>query len=670
MSATATGTTSRGTAGKLERIRQLAEHGLNTPRITRIAHGSTFDNDLRSRLRDAAEGAELMTVRTYHPTDEITYARGPFAPEIPVERAIQTAEDFSHEWHVLFQEAIDVADTVLAGNILLSRDGSGRYEALAGRFRVRDVEQPPPEAQGALRRGDFSEPGEIGDPDVRELVRALLSSGLLDDVTEEADDRVVVEFNVQSKPVGALHDRTLLWEWRPVAGNGQPPADPGPPVVEDGDVYGVGVGAVPSAPVENGDAGRLGGKGWALAKAESAALPVPPALIFSVPPGEVPADPPESWARPLPVALEALATASGGRRLAVRSSPTVSMPGMLDTFTDVAPEMGEVVAAIERVLASWWSERAVAYRRNRGLESARLAVVVQAFVDGRTDAASGTGVAFTRNPDDGASKPVLEYLPAAQGDDLVGGRSTPAGVDEMRIASPEAAAIVSEWPAALERLFRDMQELEFTIESGRPFLLQSRAGKRSRAARVRIAHDLLAEGVVDEDEARDLLHGLSLRDLASHRLDTGGATTIAEARVAAHGAAAGRIALGPETVAKLRAAGDPVILISDTSDPAHYPLFSELVGIVTHLGGVTSHAAVAALEAEIVALVGTEPLQPELDAGRATFGTTPIAEGDWISIEGAETGRVFAGKLPVVSGELPSGLTPEIFGWAQATLEV
>src|SRR3712207_6017478 len=94
-------------AGKLERIRQLAAHGLNTPRIMRIDHGTTFDDALRDRLRAAAAGDELMTVRTYHPTDEVTYAKGPFAPEIPVEEAISTAEEFNREWHVLFQEAID-----------------------------------------------------------------------------------------------------------------------------------------------------------------------------------------------------------------------------------------------------------------------------------------------------------------------------------------------------------------------------------------------------------------------------------------------------------------------------------------------------------------------------------------------------------------------------------
>ena len=131
---------SGGTAGKLERIEQLADYGLNTPRLIRIDAGTPFDDALRARLREAAAGEELMTIRTYHPTDETTYAKGPFAPEIPVDEAVRKAEELAPEWHVLFQEAIDVNETVLAGNLLLAGDGSGQYEALAGRFRVRDIQ--------------------------------------------------------------------------------------------------------------------------------------------------------------------------------------------------------------------------------------------------------------------------------------------------------------------------------------------------------------------------------------------------------------------------------------------------------------------------------------------------------------------------------------------------
>src|SRR6266571_8843846 len=145
----------RGTAGKLERIRQLAEHGLNTPRLIRIEAGTSFTDELRDRLRAEARGEELMTVRTYHPTDETRYAKGPFLPEIPVEQAITAAEEVSREWHVLFQEAIDVNETLLAGNLLIGARGAGRYEALAGHHRVRDVEHPPPGAEAALRTGSF-----------------------------------------------------------------------------------------------------------------------------------------------------------------------------------------------------------------------------------------------------------------------------------------------------------------------------------------------------------------------------------------------------------------------------------------------------------------------------------------------------------------------------------
>src|SRR5437899_7180861 len=113
-----------GTAGKLERIEQLHSYGLNTPRLTLVPAGSVFDAELVARLRAAAAGDRLMTVRTYHPEDETTFAKGPFAPEVPVEEAIRRAEEFSRDWNVLFQEAIDIDDTLLAGNLLLAANGS------------------------------------------------------------------------------------------------------------------------------------------------------------------------------------------------------------------------------------------------------------------------------------------------------------------------------------------------------------------------------------------------------------------------------------------------------------------------------------------------------------------------------------------------------------------
>jgi pyruvate,orthophosphate dikinase len=657
---------SAGTAGKLERIGQLADYGLNTPRLLRIEAGTPFDDELRARLRAAAEGDERMTVRTYHPTDETTHAKGPFAPELPLEEAIAKAEEAAADWHVLFQEAIDVNETVLAGNVLLDASGAGQYEVLVGSYRVRDVEDPPLGAEDALRVGGFSGPDEIPIPEVRELVVRVLDSGLLRDIGVDPEARVVIEVNVQETPVGRLRDPLLLWEWRPAsapAARLRSRDRRRPSAKSDGSVFGVGVPIVP-APTDRDAADVLGGKGFALAKMREHGLPVPPAVVLSVPPGDVPRRIPDRWDAGLPAALGELVAAAPGRSVSVRSSPTASMPGMLETVTNVPTAVDPVRAAVDRVLRSWWSERAFAYRRNRGLDDARLAVVVQAMVDGRADASSGTGVGFTRHPTDGDPSPILEFLPEDQGKELVGGRRTPLGLGELRRRAPAAAEQILAWPATLEEIFGDMQELELTIERGRPFLLQSRNGKRSAAAAVRIAHDLVEVGRVDLDEARERVRGIDLGRLTRRRLRAAGAEPIAFGRVAAPGATAGRIVVDRGGLERLRSSGDPLVLLADTTDPADYPLLRDLAGMVTRVGGATSHAAVAALEAGIVAVVGCSTLSIDAAAREVAFGARRFCESDWISVEAAQEGRVYAGRLPDGEPELPPGLSADVLAWA------
>ena len=627
-----------GTAGKLERIEQLHGYGLNTPRLLLVPAGSTFDAELVERLQTAAGGDELMTVRTYHPTDETTYAKGPFAPEVPVEEAIRLAEEFARDWNVLFQEAIDVEETVLAGNLLLSASGQGRYEALAGRHRVRDVEHPPPGA--TVLRESFARPEDIREPSVRELATRVLRSGLLEEVTADADEPIVVEFNVQERPVGRLRDPLLLWEWRPTT------APPRPQAPSAGDA----------------DAAIFGGKGAGLMRTAAAGLPVPPAVVLpAISPAEAEGVP-EAWLAQVPRALELLGPAP---LVSVRSSPTVSMPGMLATETDVEPTAEAVEAALERVLHSWWSPQATAYRERAGLVDAGLAVVVQAMVFGDRDAESGTAVGFTRDPRTGEPSPLVEYLPTARGEELVGGRRTPPPADELRERWPAVWAVVEDWVDRLELVFGDVQEFELTVESGRPYLLQSRAAKLTAAARVRIVHDLLEAGVIGRAEARRRIAGVDLDALVQRRLDAGGATPLAEALVASPGVAVGRLALSRRRVDELAAQGDPVVLATQTTDPADYPALRQLAGLLTRHGGVTSHAAVAALEARVTALVGCEGLTIDAESGIARFAGGSIAEGDWISLEGGDRGLVYAGALAERPSELSPGISEEILGWAR-----
>src|SRR5205085_7251330 len=148
--------------------------------------------------------------------------------------------------------------------------------------------------------------------------------------------------------------------------------------------------------------------------------------------------------------------------------------------------------------------------------------------------------------------------------------------EELRERWPAVWAVVEDWAERLERAFGDVQELELTVESGRPYLLQSRAAKLTAAARVRIAHDLLEADVIDRAEARRRLAGVDLDALVQRRLDAGGATPLAEALVASPGVAVGRLALSRRRVDGLAARGDPVVLVTETSDPADYPAFRRL----------------------------------------------------------------------------------------------
>lgn len=653
-----------GTAGKLERIEQLHAYGLNTPRLLLVPVGSSFDSELVERLREAAGGEELMTVRTYHPTDDKTYAKGPFAPEIPVEDAIRLAEEFSRGWNVLFQEAIDVDETILAGNLRIDANGAGRYEALAGAYRVRDVEEPPAEAGDSIRREAFSSPDEILETWVRELAVRLLRSGLLDEVTSDSDEQIVVEFNVQQRPVGRLHEPLLLWEWRPTLSAGQPD----PAVAPAGRVraaerayYGIGVDGVVRLVEGELDPGVLGGKGAGLARAASAGLPVPPAIALPAVSPNAQEGVPEAWLAQLP---EALAALTESRAVSVRSSPTASMPGMLDTVLGVEPTPDAVGDALERVLRSWWSPRATAYRERAELASAGLAVVVQAMVFGDIDADSGTGVGFTRDPRTGMPTPLVEFLPGARGEELVGGRRTPPPAEELRAHWPVVWGAVEGWVPRLERAFGDVQEFELTVESGRAYLLQSRTAKRTAAARVRIAHDLVAEGLIGADEARRRIADVDLAGLVQRRLDSEGVRPLAEALVASPGVAAGRLALSRANIEALAASGDPIILATEITDPADYPALRLLAGLLTRHGGVTSHAAVAALEARVPALVGCGELTIDLEHGRASFERESIPEGEWISLEGRDRGLVYAGKLPERAPELSHGISEEVLKWA------
>ena len=319
---------------KLTRIRQLRAHGLNTPRVELIEARTAVDESLRLRLVEIAAGDERMTVRTYRSDDEIGHAKGPFIPEVPVGEAIAAVEELVSGWDILFQEAIDVEETVLAGNLVLSGSGWGRYEVLRGTYRVRDVDDLPGGASKDLAAARFDSLDEIHDPLVRDAAERVVRSGLLYAVSPGMDEPVVLELNVQSAPVGALKEPLLWWEWRPLVPHKQSAHIPAVRATANPTerIWSLGVESLPEPDAT--DLLALGGKGAGLACARSRGLPTPPAFVLSPP-----VDPAEIGELQLGAAVEALLEEGQSRlgrspdtaRLAVRSSPVDSMPGMLDT---------------------------------------------------------------------------------------------------------------------------------------------------------------------------------------------------------------------------------------------------------------------------------------------------------------------------------------------------
>ncbi len=663
-------------AGKLERIDQLARHGLNTPRIMLIPLGSPFDDELRTRMRELAAGDARMTVRTYHPSDEITYAKGPFAPEVPIEDAMLLAEEFAGEWNVLFQEAIDVDATLLAGNVALSADGAGAFEALAGRYRVREVEDPPVGAEADIRSGEFAHPAEIDEPQVRDAVQRVLDSGVVAAVAPRG--QILLELNAQSEPVGRRHELLLFWEWRPLpsptGGYGQATR-----VVmgrQHGGVIGVGVPGLPPPPDEASFEPTLGGKGAGLARAFAAGLPVPPFLVLDATDPMSPGPLHPDRRVELDRALRALTAAAddffgdrdrSARRLAVRSSPAVSMPGMLDTVLQVEPNGAAVATAVRRVLSSWNSDRAREYRRTHAIsEHSGLAVVLQPMVDATGGDRAGSGVGFTRHPTRGDPYPEVEYVEGEQGHGLVGGDALPLATREFSDRWPDLFGQLLEWCPVLERIQGDAQEFEFTFECGRGCLLQTRRAKRTAVAAVRIAHDLVQDGVIDLRQAREALLLWDAADVVERHLASDGAVAVGVGRTASPGVAVGRAAFDAAGVERILGNGDGAIFLCRIPSPSDYPLLRRSAAVVSTRGGITSHASVVALDAGIVAVVGCRSLEVIRAERAAAFGDVVVAEGDWLSVEAAPGGAaIYAGRLPEEGPSLPPGLSQAVVNWAR-----
>ncbi|MBC8089841.1 MAG: pyruvate, phosphate dikinase [Phycisphaerae bacterium] len=309
--------------------------------------------------------------------------------------------------------------------------------------------------------------------------------------------------------------------------------------------------------------------------------------------------------------------------------------------------------AIQAVWRSWTLKKAVDYRRVNSIpDTLGTGVNVVSMVFGNMGDDSGTGVAFTRNPSTGERRFYGEFLVNAQGEDVVAGIRTPLPIDEMAVRLPGAYEQLLQTQDKLELHFRDMQDIEFTVERGTLYLLQTRTGKRTTAAALRIATDMVAEEMISEREAVLRVEPGQLDQLLHRVIDPSFITDpIATGLPASPGAASGVAVFDPDAAETRAAAGEHVILVREETTPEDFHGLVAARAVLTARGGMTSHAAVVARGMGKCAIVGCQDIHITEGQRQFTVGEHVVKEGDWITLDGA-TGRVFLGELPTVPSEV------------------
>jgi pyruvate,orthophosphate dikinase len=320
--------------------------------------------------------------------------------------------------------------------------------------------------------------------------------------------------------------------------------------------------------------------------------------------------------------------------------------------------------AIEAVFRSWYNPRAATYRRmNRISDDLGTAVNVQAMVFGNMGETSGTGVGFTRNPATGEKEFYGEFLMNAQGEDVVAGVRTPVPIRELERINPEAYQQLREITTRLERHYRDVQDFEFTIQEGRLYMLQTRNGKRTGPAAVKIAVDMVKEGLITPQEALMRVDPEQLHQLLHPVLDESKPVrVIARGLPASPGAAVGRIVFTADD-AVARGKTEPVILVRAETVPDDIHGMEVAAGILTSRGGMTSHAAVVTRGMGKCCVVGAGEVEVDEKKKIMKIGKLTLREGDWISLDGS-TGRVIEGKVPTKEPDTSSGDFATFMKWA------
>jgi pyruvate,orthophosphate dikinase len=317
--------------------------------------------------------------------------------------------------------------------------------------------------------------------------------------------------------------------------------------------------------------------------------------------------------------------------------------------------------AISAVFGSWMNERAILYRKLNGIpETWGTAVNVQAMVFGNMGADSGTGVAFTRDPSNGENVFYGEFLMNAQGEDVVAGTRTPLPLADLRRENPSAYGELGKIRRTLERHYRDMMDIEFTIQQGRLYMLQCRVGKRTAFAAIRNAVDMVREKVISTDEALKRVDPEQLNQLLRPIFDPAAKQrAVAEHRMVARGlnagpgAATGRVVFHADDAVTYAGRGERVILVRIETSPEDIGGMNAAQGILTARGGMTSHAALVARQMGKVCVAGCEALAIDYRARemRVAERDTVVKEGDFLSLDGS-TGEVFVGEIPTTPSEV------------------
>ena len=335
-----------------------------------------------------------------------------------------------------------------------------------------------------------------------------------------------------------------------------------------------------------------------------------------------------------------------------------------DSFPQVP--LDQLWGAIDAVFGSWNNDRAIRYRQLNDIKGLLgTAVNVQSMVFGNFGGDSGTGVCFTRDPSTGDNTFYGEYLINAQGEDVVAGIRTPLPLSQLRATAPEMMAQLEQVRERLEQHYRDMQDMEFTIQQGRLFLLQTRSGKRTGPAAVKLAVDMVAEGLITQQEAIGRVTPDQLDQLLHPMIDPAGrekVAALAKGLNASPGAATGQVVFTAEAAEEWAEQGKRVLLVRRETSPEDIGGMHAAQGILTSTGGMTSHAAVVARGMGTPCVAGCKEVV--ISGAGASIDGFAVSEGQWLTIDGS-TGEVFDGELPLITPKVSDTLA-SFLAWTDA----